>query len=155
VAQFFKHVTDAQLAPLADLNFSTSPAPLSPVNEISTLQVPSPRTHRSLTLRVQRAASSVKRRSSLWSRPSAQGNGEPTMNSVSEQVTPRSQDASDISIDVAGLRIGGNSESHVEDVPRAGESCVYASDWVNKNDSLQPVFFLHTPRRPNPPSTKT
>jgi hypothetical protein len=84
VALFCKHVTDAQPAPLtpADLNFSTSPAPLTPVNETPTLQVPSPRMHRSLSLRVQRAASSVKRRSSLWSRPSAQGNGEPAMNSV-------------------------------------------------------------------------
>ena len=138
VALFCKHVTDAQPAPLspAELDFTASPTPLTPQNEIPTLQVPSPRMHKSLSLRVQRAASSVKRRSSLWSRPSAQENGEPTINSgnnshcTSGQVTPRSQDPSDTSVDVAGPRVGGGSEPHAEDVPRAGEAWVYASDWV-------------------------
>ena len=149
VAQFFKHVTDVRSA---DLNFSTSPAPLSPENEISTLQAPSPRARRSLTLRVQHVASSIKRRSSLWSRPSVQGNGEPTVNSVSEQVRPRLQDASDVSIDVAGPRIGGNSESHVEDVPRAGESLVYAGDWVNRK-RIRRTSFFYLYARPQAKST--
>jgi hypothetical protein len=138
VALFCKQVTDAQPVPLtpAGVNFSTSPIPLTPPNETPTLQVPSPRVHRSLSLRVQRAASSVKRRSSLWSRPSAQGNSEPAMNSgnisrcTSGQVTPISQDPSDISVDVAGPRIGGSSEPQAEDVPRAGEAWVYVNDWV-------------------------
>ena len=153
VAQFFKHVTDARPAVL---NFSTSPAPLSPENENLTLQAPSPRARRSLTLRVQHAASSVKRRSSLWSRPSVQGNSEPTVNFVSEQARPRLQDASDVSIDVAGPRIGGNSESHVEDVPRAGESLVYAGDWVNRKRIRCTSFFTYIRApRPNPPTTET
>ena len=140
VALFCNQVTDARPAPItpAGVNFSTSPTPPTPLNETPTLQVPSPspRVHRSLSLRVQRAASSVKRRSSLWSRPSAQGSSEPAMNSgniprcTSGQVTPTSQDASDISVDVAGPRIGGSSEPQAEDVPRAGEAWVYANDWV-------------------------
>ena len=134
MALFCKHVTDAQPAVLTpvDLKFSTSPESLTPLNEIPTLQVPSSRLHRSLSLQVQRAASSVKRHTSLWSRPSAQGNSEPAVNSgtTSGQATPRPQDPSDISIDVAGPRIGGISEPQTEDVPRAGEAWVYANDWV-------------------------
>ncbi|KAF8260354.1 hypothetical protein EI94DRAFT_1829826 [Lactarius quietus] len=119
VAQFVKHVTGAPPAPLipGDMKFSTSPAPLAPQDEIPTLQVPSPRVHRSISSRVQSAASGIKRRSSLWSRPSAQGNGEPALNS-------------DISVDVAGPRIGGSSEPQAEDVPRVGEAWVYAGDWA-------------------------
>jgi hypothetical protein len=134
MALFCKHVTDAQPAPLTpvDLKFTTSPVTLTPLTEIPTLQVPSSRVHRSLSLRVQHAASSIKRHSSLWSRPSAQVNSEPAMDSgaTSGQVTPGLQDPSDISVDVAGPRFGGNSEPHTEDVPRAGEAWVYANDWV-------------------------
>lgn len=123
VALFCKHVTEMQLAPLsptglmppAGHNFNISPTSPTPENEIPKLQVPSPKAHRSLSLRVQRAASSVKRRGSLWSRPS---------------VTPRSQYPSDISVDVAGPRAGGDPEPHAEDVPMAGEAWVYASDWA-------------------------
>ncbi|KAF8267914.1 hypothetical protein EI94DRAFT_1728993 [Lactarius quietus] len=138
MALFIKHVTNAKPVPStpADPNFSTFPAPLTPQNENPTLQVPPPRMHRSLSLKVQHAASSIKRRSSLWSRPSAQGNSEPARISgdnsrlTSGQVTPRSQDPSDISIDVAGPRIGGSSEPHADDVPRPGEAWVYAGEWV-------------------------
>jgi hypothetical protein len=96
MALFCKHLTDAQPAPLTpvDLKFSTSPASITPQNEIPTLQVPSLTAHRLLSLWVQRAASSVKRHNSLWSRPPAQGDSEPAMNSgiTSGRVTPRLQD---------------------------------------------------------------
>jgi hypothetical protein len=151
VALFCKQVTDVQPVPLtpAGINFSASPISLTPLNETPTLQVPSPRLHRSLSLRVQRAASSVKRRSSLWSRPSAQGNSEPAMNSGkisrcnSGQVTPRSQDPSDLSVDVAGPRIGGSSEPQAEDIPRAGEVWVYANDWVKRIRFIRDQLISH------------
>ena len=133
MALFCKHVTDAQpgVQTTVDLNFTTSPESVTPLNGIPTLQVPS-RVHRSLSLQVQRAASSLKRHTSLWSRPSAQEDSEPAMNSgtTSRQATPRPQDPSDDSVDVAGPRIGGIFEPQAEDVPRAGEAWVYADDWV-------------------------
>ena len=164
VALFCKHVTDVQLVPLSpmDPNFSTSPMSLTPQNEM--LQVPPPRTHRSLSLRIQHAASTVKRRSSLWSRPSAQGTNEATAYSGSDscpsgQVTPRTQGPSDTSVDVAGPRKGGGSEPHADDVPMAGEAWVYAGNWVRVLVTLTniPFFFAYNAYfpRPNPPSTKT
>ena len=160
---FCKHVTDVQLATLSpmDPNFSTSPKSLTPQNEM--LQVPSPRVHRSLSLRIQRAASTVKRRSSVWSRPSEQGTAEPTMNSgnnsrcPSGRVTPISQDPSETSADVAGSRTGaGSSEPHADDVPMAGEAWVYASDWVRVLRLASKLFSLHNFfERPNPSFTKT
>ncbi|KAH8984796.1 alpha/beta-hydrolase [Lactarius hatsudake] len=141
LALFCKHVTSMQPALLSspgllsptDHHFITSPASLTPQNEVSRLQVPSPKAHRSLSTRIQRAATGVKRRSSLWSRPSAQATGRSTTDSVenrvsSGQVTPIS-DLSDVSVDVAGPRIGGNNEPQVEDVPRPGEAWVYADNW--------------------------
>ncbi|KAH8985532.1 lipase/ esterase [Lactarius akahatsu] len=144
LALFCKHVTNMQpalpsspglLSPM-DHHFITSPASLTPQNEVSRLQVPSPKVHRSLSTRIQHAATGVKRRSSLWSRPSAQATGGSTMYSVenrvsSGQVTPIS-DLSDVSVDVAGPRIGGNNEPQVDDVPRPGEAWVYAGNWVKK-----------------------
>ncbi len=163
---------DVQPAPLSsagpmsptDLNFTTSPASLTPQNEVSRLQVPSPKMHRSLSLRIQRAASSVKRHSTLRSRPSAQATDAPTMYSVdnprcaSGEVTPRSQDLSDVSVDVAGPRIGGTPEPQAEDVPMAGETWVYADNWVKTIRVLVVLVnktFLTFIRRHNPPSTKT
>jgi hypothetical protein len=99
--------------------------------------------HRSLSLRVQRAASSVKRRSSLWSRSSGQGNGEPATNfnthRPSGQVTPGSE------VDVAGQRIGGIPEPRAEDVPRAGEAWVYADDWVGTILCTNEQLISHIP----------
>ncbi|KAH9167117.1 alpha/beta-hydrolase [Lactarius sanguifluus] len=142
LALFCKHVTNLQPALLTspgllsptDHHFITSPASLTPQNEVLRLQVPSPKVHRSLSTRIQRAATGVKRRSSLWSRPSAQATGGSTTNSVenrvsSGQVTPMS-DLSDVSVDVAGPRIGGNNEPQAEDVPRPGEAWVYAGNWA-------------------------
>ncbi|KAI9452279.1 hypothetical protein BJY52DRAFT_940839 [Lactarius psammicola] len=147
VALFCKHVTDMQSASPSSAesmsptghNFATSPTSLTPQSELQRLQVPSPKVHRSLSLRIQRAASGVKRHSSLWSRPSAQATGRPTTYSVdnprspSGQVTPRSQYPSDISVDVAGPRTGGSHEPHAEDVPMAGEAWVYADDWAQSS----------------------
>ncbi|KAH9020637.1 alpha/beta-hydrolase [Lactarius pseudohatsudake] len=142
LALFCKHVTNMRpalpsspglLSP-TDHHFISSPGSLTPQNEVSSLQVPSPKVHRSLSTRIQRAATGVKRRSSLWSRPSAEATGGSTMYSVenrvsSGQVTPIS-DLSDVSVDVAGPRIGGNNEPQAEDVPRPGEAWVYAGNWA-------------------------
>ncbi|KAI9441922.1 hypothetical protein H4582DRAFT_1811008 [Lactarius indigo] len=142
IALFCKHVTNMQPAPLSspgllsptDHHFITSPASLTPPqDEVPRLQVPSPKVHRSLSTRIQRAATGAKRRSSLWSRPSAQATSGSTTYSVdnrvsSGQITPISQ--SDVSDDVAGPRIGGPPEPPAEDLPRAGEAWVYAGNWA-------------------------
>ncbi len=149
MAQFCKHVTDMQPAPPCATGLTshtdpalfntTSPRSLTPQDDTPRPQAPRPKVHRSFSLRIQRVASNVKRRGSLWSRPSAQGTGEPTMlhpgdhsQCTSGNITPRSQDQSDTSIDVAGPRLGGASEPRAEDVPRAGEEWVYAGNWVRR-----------------------
>ncbi|KAF8261460.1 hypothetical protein EI94DRAFT_1745923 [Lactarius quietus] len=135
MASFCKHVTGMQLEPQSSTDHNSSTSPIPP-NESSRHQVLSP----NHTSRIQRAASCVKRRR-WWSRPSAQGTGNPTMYSgsnagnTSGRVTPRSQDhLSDTSADLAGSRTGGNSEPHPEDVPKAGEASVYAGDWAKSAD---------------------
>ena len=120
----------------------------SPLNEILTPPVVSPKVH---TSRFQRAASSVTQRC-WWLRPSPQGTSEPKMHSRNDvRVTPNSQDPS---TDVASPSTGGNPGTHAEDVPKAGEASVYAGNWVKKHKSSHKLFFLtlhKTSRRPNPP----
>ena len=114
-----------QREPLSSADHSISP---TPPNEASEPQDLAP----TQISRIQRAASSVKRRS-WWSRPSAQATGEPSGNEVdhtSGHVTPRSQDPSETSADLTGPRTDGNSEPLPEGVPKAGEALVYAGDWV-------------------------
>ena len=153
IASFCKHVTGMQQS---TPDHSTSP---TPPNETSAPQVLAPKVQIS---RIQRAASSVKRRS-WWARPSAQATGEPNMPSGSKadhtsgEVTSISQNhPSDTSADVAGPRTGSNSEPHTEGVPKAGEALVYAGDWVITIRRARKRHFLHIYfRRLTPPSTKT
>ena len=120
----------------------------NPLNEILTPPVVSPKVH---TSRFQRAASSNTQRC-WWLRPSPQGTSEPKMHSRNDvRVTPNSQDPS---TDVASPSTGGNPGTHAEDVPKAGEASVYASNWVKSHNSSHKLFFLTLHkifRRPNPP----
>ena len=108
----------------------------SPVNEILTPPVVSPKVH---TPRFPRAASSVTQRFGRL-RPSPQGTSESRMHSGNDvRVTPNSQDPS---ADVAGPSTGCNPGIHAEDVPKAGETSVYTGNWVIKLNSLQ-IFFAY------------
>ena len=123
-----------------DHNLSTSS---SPPSESPMPQVLSPKVHES---RIQRAASSVKQRR-WWSRLSAEGTGEPTMDSshTSEQEISRPQDRpSDTAAGITGPRTSDSSKPQVEDIPKAGEASVYAGDWVIKICRTREQHFLHT-----------
>ncbi|KAI0253632.1 hypothetical protein BJV78DRAFT_1152772 [Lactifluus subvellereus] len=136
MALFFKHVTNTLQSPLsptalltsviptADYAFSTSPVSLTPCSEVPKLQVPHPKPRRSLTSGISRAASNLRRRGSMRSRPLVQNAGRLAATvgdisaSTSGHVTPRSQDLSDESVDDAGPIVGRTSEPHARSAHR-------------------------------------
>jgi hypothetical protein len=162
MASFIGHVTNPPQVPLSPTRiltpsganpitnhgFSTSPVPLTPPDEIQSPQVSSrPSLRRSLTSGISRAASNIKRRSSLLAPPPVRKINGPrvvTPNdsspSTSGYVTPQGQDLSVESLDTASPGIGEYPEDRSSEarVSMAGEAMVYARNWVNISD----VFFF-------------
>ena len=173
MASFVGHVTDQPQVPLpptrilthsrinstTNHDISASPVPLTPHGEMQTPQASSrPNLRRSLTSGITRAASNIKRRSSLLSPHPVRKTGgravatpNDTSPSTSGHVTPQGENLSESSFDAVGPGpgIGGRSD----DQASAGEANVYARNWVNTLSLI--LFFSHTEtarRPPVPPS---
>jgi hypothetical protein len=119
--------------PITDSGFIASPLQISPPSEVQSLQPPHPKPQRSLTSGLSRAVSHLKRRGSSAAMPKPTGSvatpGE-TSASTLGHVTPKSQNQSDESVNVAGQRIDGRSGNNPGGVSKAGEPKVYAYNWV-------------------------
>lgn len=142
VALFMEHVTKP-------------PQVLAQHSEIHTPQASSrPNLYRSLTSGISRAASNIKRRSSLAPPPTVRKtSGQAlTLNdsspSTSGYVTPQDQNVSVESLDASSPGMSGGSEDQASEV-RAGEAKVYECNWVN-NPSLS-LLYTETARRPQVP----
>lgn len=162
MALFSKHVTSTPKGPLCatevlmppgvtpmmDYAFTASPTSLTPHSEIQRVQPPNSQRRMSFTSGISRAASTIKRRGSLWSSsPKQQTSGLVSTQgdnsaSASGYVTPKSPNVSDESVDVAGPRIGGQSESHLSGVSMAGEAKVYTLNWVLSRISDARLLFM-------------
>jgi hypothetical protein len=161
MALFFKHVTNTLQGPLnstvlptpsedpttADYTPGTSHTSLPPYKETEKLQTPLPKSRRSLTLGISRAASNLRRSSSLRPGPLVREAGGlaatigDTSASTSEQVTPRSQDLYDELVGDVGARVTGTSETYTSEIPMAGEAKVYEGNWVTFLFLVE-IFFL-------------
>jgi hypothetical protein len=124
-------------------------------SEIHTPQASSrPNLYRSLTSGISRAASNIKRRSSLAPPPTVRTtSGQAlTLNdsspSTSGYVTPQDQNVSVESLDASSPGISGGSEDQASEV-RAGEAKVYECNWVNIL-SLN-LLYTETTHRPQVP----
>jgi hypothetical protein len=155
MASFVGHVMNQPQVPLrptriltpsraystTDHGISASPVPLTPHGEIPSPQASSrPNLRRSLTSGISRAASSIKRRSSLLSPlPVRKTNGlavvtpNDTSPSTSGYVTPQGENLSEVSFDAVGPGIGERSDdqANAARISMAGEANVYARNWVN------------------------
>jgi hypothetical protein len=155
MASFIGHVTNPPQVPLSptriltpsgatpatDHGFSASPISLTPPGEIQSPQVLSrPSLRRSLTSGISRAASNIKRRSSLLAPPTVRktaGLGVVTPNdsspSTSGYATPQGRNPSVELLNTGSPGIGGLSEDNASGarVSMAGEAKVYAPNWVN------------------------
>jgi hypothetical protein len=123
VATFVEHVTKPPQVPVTSHGEIQSPQASS-----------RPNLYRSLTTGISRAASNIKRRSSLVANPpmwKTSGQAVMTANdsspSTSGFVTPQGQNLSEESLDASGAGTGGSSE----DRAHAGEAKVYELNWVN------------------------
>lgn len=148
-------LTPPQANSTTDHGISTSPEPLTPHGDLQSPRASSrPSIRRSLTSGISRAASSVKRRSSLLSPlPVRKSSGlavvtpNDTSPSTSGYVTPHGENLSEESFDVVSPVIG-DGRAPAARVSMAGEANVYARNWVNTS-SLIPLFFhTETARRP-------
>lgn len=154
MASFIGHVTNPSQVPLSptrilmpsgatpigDHGFSSSPVRLTPLSEMQSPQVLSrPNLYRSFTSGISRAASNIKRRSSLVAPSPMQktsGLAVVTPNdtpSTSGYVTPQCQNPSAESLDAVNPGIGGPSKGQASNarVSMAGEAKVYTNNWVN------------------------
>jgi hypothetical protein len=159
MALFFKHVTNTLQGPLSptvlptvpittDYTLGTSHASLPPYDEAAKLQIPLPKSRRSLTLGISRAASNLRRSSFFRPQPLVQEAGGlaaaigDTSASTSGQVTPRPQDLYDELVDDVGARVAGTSETYTSEVPMAGEAKVYKGNWVTFRFLIEFSFLL-------------
>ena len=121
VALFMEHVTEP-------------PQVLRPHGEIQSSQRPN--LYRSLTSGFSRAASNIKRRSSLAPPPTVRKTSGQAVTwndsspSTSGYVTPQDQNLSVESLDASSPGVIGRSEDQTSEV-RAGEAKVYECNWVN------------------------
>jgi hypothetical protein len=177
MASFVGHVTNQLQVPLSptriltpsranstrDHGISASPVSLTPYGEMQSPQASSrPNLRRSLTSEISRAASNIKRRSSLLSPLPVRKTGRlevvtanETSPSTSGYVTPQGENVSEESFDATVPGIGGRSDDQASAarISVAGEANVYARNWVNTESD--PFFFFHTEtacRPPVPPS---
>jgi hypothetical protein len=142
VALFMEHVTKP-------------PPVLRPHGEIQSSQASSrPNLYRSLTSGISRAASNIKRRSSLVPPPTVRKTSGQAVTwndsspSTSGYVTPQDQNLSVESLDASSPGVIGGSEGQTSEV-RAGEAKVYERNWVSiLNLSL---LYTETPHRPPVP----
>ena len=179
MASFVEHVTNRQQVPLrptriltpsranstAGHGISASPVPLTPHGEMQSPQTSSrPNLRRSLTSGLSRAASNIKRRSSLLSRPSVRKTGglavvtpNDTSPSTSGHVTPQGENLSEESFDAVGPGMGGRSDDQASaaQISVAGEANVYARTWVNTSSLILLFFHTETARRPPVPPSDT
>lgn len=164
MASFVGHVTNLPQVPLrptriltpsranstTDRGITASPVALTPHGEMQTPQTSSrPNLRRSLTSGISRAASNIKRRSSLLSPlPVRKNSGlavvapNDTSPSTSGYVTPQGENLSQESFDAVGPGIGGrsNDQASASRISMAGEANIYARNWVNT--SVLILFFL-------------
>ena len=159
MASFVGHVTNPPQVPLlptrilspsqansTDHGISASPEPLTPYGEIqSPLASSRPNLRRSLTSGISRAASNIKRRSSLLSPPPmrrtrglAVVTTKDTSPSTSGYVTPQGENLSEESVDAVGPgpRIGSDDQASAARMSMAGEGSVYARNWVNTSSLI-------------------
>ncbi|KAF8491456.1 lipase/ esterase [Russula emetica] len=154
MASFVGHVTNPPQVPLrptriltpsrinstTDHGISASPVSLTPHGEIQSPGASSrPNLRRSLTSGISRAASNIKRRSSLLSplpvrktRGLAVLTPNDTSPSTSGYVTPQGENLSEESFDAVGPGIGRRSDDQASAVrtSMAGEANVYARNWA-------------------------
>lgn len=152
MASFVGHVTNQPQVPLSptriltpsrtdsttDPGISASPVPLTPHGEMQSPQASSrPNLRRSLTSGISRAASNIKRRSSLLSPVRKAGRLEvvtsnDTSSSTSGYVTPQGENFSEESFDAIDPGIAGRSDDQasVAQISVAGEANVYARNWA-------------------------
>lgn len=179
MASFVGHVTNEPEVPLrptrilthsranstTDHGISASPVPFTPHDEMQSPQASSgPNLRRSLTSGISRAASNIKRRSSLLSPLPVRKTGglavvtpNDTSPSASGYVTPQGENLSEESFDAVGPGIGRRSDDQASAtrISVAGEANVYARNWVNTSSLIPYFFFFHTEttrRPPVPPS---
>jgi hypothetical protein len=178
MASFVGHVTNQPQVPLrptriltpseanstTDHGMSASPVPLTPHGEVQSPRASSrPSLRRSLTSGISRAASNIKRRSSLLSPLPVRKTGGLSVvapndisPSTSGYVTSQGENLSESSFDAVGPGIGGRSDDQASAarIPVAGEADVYARNWV-KISSLILLFHTDTARRPPVPPSDT
>jgi hypothetical protein len=166
MASFVGHVTNPPQVPLrptriltpsqanstTDHGISTSPEPLTPHGDIQSPRASSrPSLRRSLTSGISRAASNIKRRSSLLSPlPVRKTSGlavvtpNDTSPSTSGYVTPHGENLSEESFDVVSPGIGGrpDDQARAARISMAGEANVYEHNWVNTS-SLIPLILSY------------
>lgn len=157
MASFVGHVTKQPQVPLRptrilthsranssmDHGISASPVPLTPHGEMQSPQASSrANLRRSLTSGISRAASNIKRRSSLLSPLPVRKTGglavvtpNDTSPSTSDYVNPQGENLSDESFDAVGPGIGGRSDdqasaAQISVAGEAGEASVYARNWA-------------------------
>lgn len=137
--------TPSQANSTMDHDISASPVLLTPHDEIQSPQASlRPNLRRSLTSKISRTASSIKRRSSLLSpllvgRTSGLAVATPdnTSPSTSGYVTPQGENSSETSFDAVGTGIGrSNDQASAARISMAGEANVYALNWVNTSSLM-------------------
>ena len=164
MASFVGHVTNPpqmQLHPTriltppranstTDHGISVSPEPLTPHGEIQSPRASSrPNLRRSITSGISRAASNIKRRSSLLSPlPARKTSGlavvtpNETSPSTSGYVTPQGENLSEESFDVVSPGVGRRSDDQASAarISMAGEANVYARNWVNTSSLILSIL---------------
>lgn len=153
-------LTPSRVNSSTDHGISASPVPVTPHGEIPGPSVSSrANLRRSLTSGISRAASKIKRRSSLLSPlPVRKTSGlavvtpNDTSPSTSDFVTPQGEHLSEESFDAVGPGIGGSDDP--ARISMAGEANIYARNWVN-TPNLFFFFYTETARRPPAPPSDT
>jgi hypothetical protein len=145
-------LTHSRANSTTDHGFSASPVPLTPPGEMQSPQASSrANLRRSLTSGFSRAASNIKRRSSLLSPLPVRKTGglavvtpNDTSPSTSGYVTPQGENLSEESFDAVGPGIGRRSDDQASAAQAsvAGEANVYARNWVNTSSLIFYFFFL-------------
>ena len=166
MASFVGHVTNEPQVPprptriltpsgansTMDHGISASPVPLTPHGEMQSPQASSrPNLRRSLTSGISRAASNIKRRSSLLSPLPMRTTGglavvipNDTSPSTSGYGTQQGEKLSESLFDAVGPGIGERSDGQAcgARISVAGEANVYTRNWVNTS-SLLSFFFSY------------